>query len=492
MLTVSPDGKRLALVSDQGLEGRTPRRLRVFVMPIEGGKPEPVSPEAAVVGPVCWTPDGKGLVYARSQDHAPPEGWALPSQGLFRNLDLYQLHLETKRETRLSRGGGFSAPHVTRDGSLHFLTWALDSQAIHLRLRKMSLADALTLAAEMPDPPPRSAAAWTGLAGDVLKEATLRPEEDGSRVAHEALTRLAATFERHYLERFKTAAPSDVAGLERQRDELRALPLRAETQARLAFILGVVEGEYLRRRHGSRWQLVPGPLFPVEAPDVATNPFAYVVSPFHPPTPKVTQPPAAPATIRNGTLGELLRRAEGRPIVLSNRPAEAVASVAAVPELAQADALFKAMKADEAARLLLGLMKGPPHEKNLHLALVVAGMLYEQGRTTELLELMSQQRDLPPNDARKFNMLGIALLTAPQMEGEPDRARQAIDAFQNAIRCDLRFGPAYFNLAQAYVRAQERGAARLCLFRYLQLEPQGPFVADAQRRLAELIDKDGR
>jgi tetratricopeptide (TPR) repeat protein len=83
-----------------------------------------------------------------------------------------------------------------------------------------------------------------------------------------------------------------------------------------------------------------------------------------------------------------------------------------------------------------------------------------------------------PPDPRTFNLLGLAQLpTSPQ---------QAADAFKSALRCDLRYGPAYLNLALAYDRLGQRPAAVLCLRRSLQLMPQGPLARDAQRRLGEL------
>jgi hypothetical protein len=83
-----------------------------------------------------------------------------------------------------------------------------------------------------------------------------------------------------------------------------------------------------------------------------------------------------------------------------------------------------------------------------------------------------------PYNARKYNLLGLALLrTDPQ---------KAVDAFKNALRCDLHHGPAYLNLAQAHQQANDVFSAQRCLQRYLELMPYGIHATDARRRLAAL------
>src|SRR5207248_1178876 len=130
-----------------------------------------------------------------------------------------------------------------------------------------------------------------------------------------------------------------------------------------------------------------------------------------------------------------------------------------------------------------GLLKQKRHERNLHLALQMGKLLYEEKRLSALQGLIEEHGERLPHDARKFNLLGLALL-----EGQP---RQAVDAFKNALRCDLRFEPAYLNLAQAYQLANEPQSARMCLQRYLALMPDGDYAADARRRLAA-VDAMGK
>jgi tetratricopeptide (TPR) repeat protein len=187
-------------------------------------------------------------------------------------------------------------------------------------------------------------------------------------------------------------------------------------------------------------------------------------------------------------LAETLRAAAGRPLVLTNNAPAARAALVSDPVMARAEELFKQSKTAEAAEALLGLMKPERHQRNTFLALHVGRLLLDHGCKKELLELMSQQSDLPPKDARKFNLLGLALLLPRDGRTDADEVQQALDAFRNALRCDLHFGPAYLNLARAYDLAHDPRAARLCLLRYLRLMPRGPHVAEVHRRLADLAD----
>src|SRR5262249_10141163 len=140
--------------------------------------------------------------------------------------------------------------------------------------------------------------------------------------------------------------------------------------------------------------------------------------------------------------------------------------------------LLKQNKGEEADRVLLTITKRKRHEPNYQLVLHIGKLLYEHNRLAALRQLIERQCELPPMAARKFNLLGLAYL-----ETEP---RQAVDAFKNALRCNLYFEPGYLNLAQAYQKLEDREAARQCLLRYLRLLPDGDLAADAGMRLHDL------
>ena len=150
------------------------------------------------------------------------------------------------------------------------------------------------------------------------------------------------------------------------------------------------------------------------------------------------------------------------------------------PDLARATVLLQNNKGDEADDLLRGLVKR--HGGNQYLIRQVGALLQQHRRGRALAELMKPLCDLLdvggltlPRDAQLYNLMGITLLdAAPQ---------KAMTAFQNALRCDLKYGAAYVNLAQACEAAQRRPEARLALRRYLKLFPKGALADDARRRL---------
>jgi tetratricopeptide (TPR) repeat protein len=170
-------------------------------------------------------------------------------------------------------------------------------------------------------------------------------------------------------------------------------------------------------------------------------------------------------------------------LVLTNDRATGQAALRelADPELARGQQLLEQGRGEEAQQVFEKMLKEKRHEKNLYLNLQIGKLLYEHNRYAALERLMEHQCDQLPRDARKFNLLGLALLN-----GQP---QQAINAFKSALRCDVRFGAAYLNLAQAYQRANDLESARLCLRRYLAILPDGVYATDARRRLASVDTK---
>jgi tetratricopeptide (TPR) repeat protein len=470
-LSPSPDGKRLALVSDRGHEGEQPRRWRVFVLDIESGKLTALTPPAATVGPVCWAPDGDALVYARSQEPLPLDAWDSEPERRQQALDLFVWDLTTNQETRVSRGGGFWSPSVSADGTLFYLTWPEDAAGRGVRLRRVPLVAVRALAEKTPDVKTPDAAAWTDLIDKVLAEAGVGGDADGTQLTPGVLAKLADTYQRHYRERFQAEPPGSPQQFDHQRQALRALGFPPQARDRLRVLLGAVEGEYLRQQHGATWNLTRGPLVrPAAAAPEDDSALGYVLNPF-----QLADVPAM-------SLTTALRQADGRSLVLANDPAAGQAAVAAlaVPELDQAAALFKDGKVDEAEALLVKLLGDEQHRRNVRLTLQAGKLLYEHGCKEVLRKLMEQK----PFDARKFNLRGVSYLRTPDQGVTDGNPQAAIEAFKNAIRCDLRYGPAYLNLAQAYEQAGDLVAARVCLRRYLELMPNGDYAADARRRLA--------
>jgi tetratricopeptide (TPR) repeat protein len=466
----SPDDKRLVLRRQPPSSGQPPHPM-IFLWE-QGGEPKPLAIPGHVVGPPAWTPDGNGLVYARRAGGTAEA-----------DVDLYLWDIPAGRELRLTSGGGFSSPGITAQGMLFFLVANRDSQGRVATLYRASLADLKTAAGQATTP---GSDAWPTLIERVTKGAGLTPDMDGSRLTAEVRAKVLGAFNRSYKELFKADPPGSAAAFDRERHNLESLKLTEAAKTHGALLLGVVEGEFLCRQHHGAWDLSAGSLWtasgkPLLPPDSL---FAVVVNPFRPLQPSTASPPS---------LAEILRLAEGRILILANDPAhgQAAAAAKADSDLEKAVALYQQAKGTDADQMLITLAKR--HENNYHLALHVAQILFENGRRSALRQVMLAQCALKPNDARKFNYLGLGLLRpGPDDPLDTDAdSQRAIDAFKNALRCDLKFGAAYLNLADAYIQVQNLPAAVQCLDRYLELMPNGPYARDARLRLRAWEAKEG-
>jgi hypothetical protein len=488
-LALSPDGKQLALASDSGLEKKTPGTIRLFVLDLEaeGAKPKPVGPPCIRLGAVSWVDDSRSLVYSHTQQPAPPDWWE-GDDTQWGGADVYHLDLATGKETRLSRGGvGALSPAPGKDLCVVVLNGPPERR--RSRLLRVAVSAALDFARKEPDTAPRTPEAWGALMDRVLEETRVLPDAGGDKLSEEALTNLADTFTRLYRERFHAEPPADAEGWERQQRELDALHLPQPAHARFNLVLGAAHGEYLRRRHHAVWHLSPGPLLPAKDPEpepTPESPFCLVVNPFV----GAATSPASGGDDEGSSTGwgwvkDALIRAEGRVIVLANGPAAAKAAAAKLNDeaLDRALKLFADKKDGEAERVLLVMMKEKKHETNHYLALHVGRLLFEHKRFDALRGLMEKHVNDPPPDARVYNLLGLALLDTD--------ADAAITHFQDALRCDLHFGPGYLNLALAFEKTLKRQEADFCLRRCLRLMPYGPSAEDARQRLAALAQSSG-
>jgi hypothetical protein len=493
-LATSPSGDKLALVSDRGHEGPQPRRLRVFLLELKTGKLQPLTPPATQVGPVSWTSDGTALVYARSEEPEPADHWTDGPAGAARAQDLYLWDLKTNQEVRLSRGGGFFSPSVTnlrntvesrRDGTepgsdeLYYLTEVTDETGPFRILRRMPLKAARDFAAQEPETVRRDLVGWTAVIDRTLAESGIT-NVDKAEIGPKLIAEVAKNFQRFYRERFKAESPATLKGFVRLRKELSALQLPESVRNRFGLVATAVEVDYLLQKQSARWQINRAAPNPSAAG--AESPFGYVLNPLA----------AARELTPNAGLPSWLRKAEGRTVVFANDPAEAKKALAELedPDLARGKDLLKQGKADEGEDVLFKMLKQKRHEKNYHLALQVGAALYAHNRNQALRGFMEEQCQQWPPDARKFNLLGLALLDF--------NPQKAVEAFQKALRCDLRFEPGYLNLAQAYQKVPSSSpaagsgpvgdfdAASLCLLRYLELMPQGAYAADARQRVAAL------
>ncbi len=464
---VSPDGKRLALISDSGHEGELPSLWRVFLIDLAGGVPKPITPAVSLCRSLCWAPDGKTLVYDRSAS-ANEENY---SSDLYR-ANLFEMDPATGRESRLTVGGEFSSPSVTTAGELFCLAHSRQGGAERVELFHLPRDKARELAAK-PVTPRHSAKAWTALAAAALQEAGLPADARESALDEEKVKKLAAAFAANYRKQFSGEPPDTAAGLDRLRGEARGLGLAPGERRRVALVLGAAEGEYLCRKHHARWALEKPAGPPLADPKVHEL-FRHIVNPFRDIWAEDDDYGEEEPVF--GTLSAALTQAEGRPLVLAHDQAVRTHLAAADPDLARGLGLLKEGQGEEADRVLLELTKR--HPGNYHLALHVGALLSEQGRTSALRTLVSQLDAEALKDARVYNLVGVSRLD--------DDPAKAIDAFRKALRCNLYHGAAYFNLALAYQKQGDTASARLCLRRYLKLLAYGSLADDARRRLAEL------
>jgi hypothetical protein len=467
-LSISPDGTRIAMVSDRDHESEQPRQWRVFVAGMEGGEPQPLTSADVDAGPVGWTSDGSGLVYARSQHPLPAENWENENLDSHTAVDLYFWDFGANRETRLSRGGGFFSPSVTESDELYYLTVVQGTSGPTTVLRHMTLVAAREFASNESETAARDQKAWQALLDEVLT----KPYQGDLTSAFTA--QITDRFAKSYRERFKAEPPADLQQLHRLRLELAGFRWATKSQADVARLLGVLEGECLVRQHGGRWNLAKG--LRTDGPAVANegehrNPFAMALNPFA----------GAGAWLRDEKnaldLSTILHRAGGRSLVLGGdlSTAQPALDSLADPDFASAEQLLRTGAAEPAEALLLKMLGKSQHAGNHVLVVQTANLLHEHGRSKAFRQVMEKECEAPLLDPWRYNLLGLARLQ--------DDPRGAIDAFKYSLRCDLRFEAGYLNLALAYERAGQPAKAHACLRHYQALMPAGKYAADAARRL---------
>jgi len=481
---VTPDGKLLAVWGGMRSAGQDACLYRLLLLDLTQPKAdfaELAIPATAEPGQLAWTADGKALIYTRRlAAPLPPDAWAWSLRGLPNDEHLFEWDVAAGKETRLSRGGAIGASSVDRQNNIYYLAWKPDGAGNTQHLRSVSLKAARAFVTAEPEAPPRTAAAWSGLLDKLGEE--LPPAAKGPMPAltAEQVGKLAERFARLYQEQFGEAAPTTAGGLHRLAREVGAVDLPLPARRQMTLVLTALVGEYLRKAHGTVWHLTDRPGATHDNPPA--SPFAMAILLFNG-LDLAEQLNKYQGLTFLDHLDSHRHSAAGRTLVLTNDPATAQAAVDRLtdPDLVRGTDQLRQGQHQEGERTLLALLAKPAHQANAHLTLVVGQLLLEHGRTQALEKVMRKACGQDPPGAPKFNLLGLALL-----ERQP---RQAIDAFKRALRCDLHYGPAYLNLAQAYRQANDTPAAIACLRRYLELSPDDPLAADAGQRLAVLAGK---
>jgi hypothetical protein len=481
-LVVSPDGKRLALVASQP-EARKHyvTKNQVYVMDLGGGEPKPISPPTTQIGTVAWLPDGQGLIYSRGHETLPADFWEEANPWIYPSLDLFHYDLQTKKETRLSRGGGFQCAGVGAKGTIYYRCDWTQPGDHYARLLQVDLEAAQQFAARQPEAGTRDVKAWTALIEQTYRDAQVDADGDKGKLTPELLAKLSDAYGRAYRDQFKTAAPACLRDLDRQRWEVNRLLFPVRERKRLQVLLAAVEGEYLRTHHSAEWHWAPRPPAPGDRTQedfTNDNPFVFVVNVLPPAGGSFAGSEDEDEEIASGH-GQLtgqVRQAAGRKLTLTNDWAAGKAAAEALvdPDLEKGTVLLKQRKnADE---VLTELVRKYP--KNPFLALHVARLLLEHHRRDAAANLLSEEWELSILDCQKHNLLGVARLD--------DAPRTAIKEFQKALGYNPYYGPALLNLAQAFLAVEDYASAEKCLRRYVKHFPADVHAADARRRLANL------
>jgi hypothetical protein len=478
-LVVSPDGKRLALIANQ----RDGKNLytstnQVFLTDLDRGEPTPITPPTAEIGNVAWLSDGQGLIYSRGHEVLPADYWEEENPWSNRSLDLFHYDLRTKKETRLSRGGGFQCAGVDRQGTIFYrCDWTQPGNHF-ARLLQVDLKTAQKFAADQPQTMLRDVKAWTALLDQAYHDAGVDAAVDKPKLTPELMAKLSDAYARAHRDQFKTAAPASLRELDRQGWEVNGLHLPVKEGKRLRFLLAASEGEYLRVRHQAEWRLVerqPVPPDGIHDEFTNDNPFAFVLNVFQPTNGNFPRDEDDEAPYY-ASLPFQVRQAGGRKLILTNDLAAGKAAADALtdPELEKGQEFL--MQRKNADDVLKGLVKKYP--KNRYLTLHVAQILLDHHCRDAARDLLKEEWDPSVLDAQKHNLLGVAWLD--------DAPRTAIEEFQRALGCSPYYGPALLNLAQAFTAVRDDHAAEQCLRRFVKHFPGDVHAADARRRLADL------
>jgi len=481
-VAVSPDGKRLALIANQPHEkGLYGGRNRVYMMDLAGGAPTPITPPTMQIGDIAWRADAEGLIYSRGHEVLPADYWKEENPWVYQSLDLFHYDLGTKKETRLSRGGGFQCAGVDSQAVIYFRCDVNQPGNHFAQLMKVELKTAEKFATGEPESVLRDLKAWTGVIDQTMREAGLEGNAGKTKHTPLMMAKLSEAYSRAYLDYFKTAAPANLRELDRQGWELSSLSVSGKDRRRFALVRAAMEGEYLRMKHGAEWRLSEGPPAASDKNLDAIsndNPFAYVLDVAEAGHGRVgdddDEDDERPRYF--GPLTEQVRQAAGRKLILTNDPTagKTAAEALADSDLEKGVSLLKQRK--NADDLLKGLVKKYP--KNRVLALHVAKLLLDNQRRDAARGLLMEEWEPSILDVQKHNLLGIAWLD--------DAPRTAIEEFQKALGCNPYYGAALLNLSQAFTAVHEDRFAEQCLRRYVRHFPGDANAADARRRLADL------
>lgn len=265
-LAVSPDGKRLALVTNKDSARTAPRPGNLYVANADGSGLRPLTKGPEVILSVAWSDDGRWLHVVRRRDRDTSDGSRSPDpfppydrDGYAMEHgagDLFRISPETGEAENLTRCGMITAAWVQGDFFLLRIA-ALDVPLAQSGIFKISAADLAMAAATLPEPrhgdfqeAARKIAARikAALAPQTLSEVVPTPE---------VIEKLAKTFAdtaTNFL-----GEPFDFSGasLDSLRRWATALEPTLASEPALVFGMGAYYGETLRKVTRAEWRLEP-------------------------------------------------------------------------------------------------------------------------------------------------------------------------------------------------------------------------------------------
>jgi tetratricopeptide (TPR) repeat protein len=372
--TVSPDGRRLALVTNRDYPRTAPVGGHLYVGAADGSGLRQLTQEPEDFSAVAWSPDGKAL-YAVRRLAVGDDG----AVGLGGEPDLYRISPETGRAENLTRSGRVGRVWAAgRDLILEIMAWDIPpAQRGLFRINGDQLTRATAAQAIPPPANPRAqrkqlaARVQAALGTTNLKQVVPTPALM-EKAAH-ALTEGAASIYGRPLD-FRAAS---LDRLSRLVDEI---DLGEAYDPAILLGLGAYYGETLRQAAGAEWQIQPLPLGDwVPGREAASTPLAEVVLPL-----------SAVFFASRSSEGERLRiardlhnRQQGQKLVLVYPPTHGAAALRAATDAAyyQARKLLDQGEVKPAIDLLAKELRLRPRNRPLALEVIA---LCEAARLPEL------------------------------------------------------------------------------------------------------------
>jgi hypothetical protein len=405
--TLSPDGTRIALVTNRDYPRTAPVGRHLYVCAADGSGLRQLTRDPEDIIAVAWSPDGKWLYAARRL--AVGDNGAVGTGG---SADVYRLSPETGQTENLTRSG-----HIGRvwavGSDLLLEVGAWDVPLAQRGLFRINVDQLARATAARPVPPPADPRAQRKALAARM-QAVLGPANIKQVVPTVALLEKAArAFAEEVAKGHGRELDFSTASLDHLNHVLTEMDPGAVSDPAILFGFAAYYGQTLRRVNGAEWDLQPVPLGEwTPGQEVLSTPLAEVVLPWS----SAFLTARGSEFMRLHTADELRDRQQGRKLILVYPPAHAEAALrrATGPAYYEARKLLDAGDVKPAIDILAKELRQRP--RNRPLAVEVLGICAaahlpdladELTRTavdagSEVPELLLRYGDLlAPKDAAK-------------------------------------------------------------------------------------------